>query len=281
MKTIHLIMIPALAAMMLSSCVKDELYNTPHPDTGAVNVTADWRAISSEASIPDTYYIVVADMKQAATGVTNTLDRTLPPGQYEILLHNTPSGMTVVGDNATVNATRADGSIEAMPDYLFAGSRNDLMIRPDASTDITVAMNQYVRRLNIELSVIEGDHTRIASVTGTLSGAESQINIRNGRRAEVPATVSGVFAQSGPTMTLSYNLLGLVHSSGSKLLTTLTFTDGHVQTIESDLASLLPDFHDDTEPVTLNASLSVPVRSGMSATITDWHKADGGNVDAH
>lgn len=281
MKNTHKILIPALAALLLPSCVKDDLYDTPHPDTGAVTVTTDWSGISSEATKPGTYYIIVGDMKQTASGVTNRLERTLAPGQYEILLHNTPRDITVIGDNATVNSTRADGEIEAMPEYLFAGCRSDLMIRPDASTDITVPMNQYVRRLNIELSVVEGDHTRIASATGTLSGVESQINIRNGRHAEVPATVRGVFSQRDRKMTISYNLIGVVHASTPKLLTTLTFGDGHVETIESDLSADLSDFHDDTELVTLKASLKVPFQSGMSATISDWHKADGGNVDAH
>ena len=28
-----------MAALLLSSCVKDELYNTPHPDKGAVTIS--------------------------------------------------------------------------------------------------------------------------------------------------------------------------------------------------------------------------------------------------
>lgn len=30
------------AAVLLSSCVKDTLYDTPHPDYGKIAVTADW-----------------------------------------------------------------------------------------------------------------------------------------------------------------------------------------------------------------------------------------------
>ena len=32
------------AAVLLSSCVKDTLYDTPHPDYGKIAVTADWSA---------------------------------------------------------------------------------------------------------------------------------------------------------------------------------------------------------------------------------------------
>lgn len=281
MKTIYRTIFPAIGALLLSSCVKDDLYNTPHPTTGAVTVTADWSGISQAATAPESYNIVLADRIQTVSGPTNTLRGTFPPGQYEILLHNTPSGITVSGDRAIVNASRAGNEIDPLPGILFSGIRTDLTVNADDSTHITVPMRQLVRRLNIELSVVEGDYSRIVSATASLSGVESAINHRTCQRASEPATVSGTYTLAGGTMTLSYNLLGIVHTEHPRLVTTLIFTDGHVQTIESDLSADLREFHDDTEPLTLGASLSVPVKSDMSATITGWHKADGGNVDAH
>ena len=40
------------SVVSLSSCVKDDLYNTPHPDKGAVEVTTDWTGRSSDAVVP-------------------------------------------------------------------------------------------------------------------------------------------------------------------------------------------------------------------------------------
>ena len=40
---------------ILTSCVKDDLYDTPHPDRGAVVVTTDWSGKSTEADIPQAY----------------------------------------------------------------------------------------------------------------------------------------------------------------------------------------------------------------------------------
>ena len=37
-------MVGMAAAVLLSSCVKDTLYDTPHPDYGKIAVTADWSA---------------------------------------------------------------------------------------------------------------------------------------------------------------------------------------------------------------------------------------------
>ena len=46
MKTTRYISIMAAAAGLLltASCVKDTLYDTPHPDYGKIAVTADWSA---------------------------------------------------------------------------------------------------------------------------------------------------------------------------------------------------------------------------------------------
>lgn len=38
------------AVAILTSCVKDDLYDTPHPDRGAVVVTTDWSGKSTPAT---------------------------------------------------------------------------------------------------------------------------------------------------------------------------------------------------------------------------------------
>ena len=47
-KTRYMTILTAAIALSLTSCVKDELFNTPHPDLGAVIVTTDWSAKSAE-----------------------------------------------------------------------------------------------------------------------------------------------------------------------------------------------------------------------------------------
>ena len=47
-KTRYMTILTAAIALSLTSCVKDELFNTPHPDLGAVIVTTDWSAMSAE-----------------------------------------------------------------------------------------------------------------------------------------------------------------------------------------------------------------------------------------
>ena len=44
------------AAVLLSSCVKDTLYDTPHPDYGEIAVTADWSACGEGINTPAVSY---------------------------------------------------------------------------------------------------------------------------------------------------------------------------------------------------------------------------------
>ena len=49
------------AAVLLSSCVKDTLYDTPHPDYGKIAVTADWSARGEGIDIPATWTVTMGD----------------------------------------------------------------------------------------------------------------------------------------------------------------------------------------------------------------------------
>lgn len=62
------------------------------------------------------------------------------------------------------------------------------------------------------------------------------------------------------------------------LTVVLTLTDGHVQTVTTDLTGLLKNFRDDMEPLELDATLELPVSAGVSATITGWNVVDNGEI---
>ena len=54
---IHILnMMGMAAAVLFSSCVKDTLYDTPHPDSGKIAVTADWSARGEGIDIPCLLY---------------------------------------------------------------------------------------------------------------------------------------------------------------------------------------------------------------------------------
>ena len=52
-KTVYKTSLLAAALLLAAtSCVKDELHDTPHPDTGKVTVTADWSDRGEGVDIP-------------------------------------------------------------------------------------------------------------------------------------------------------------------------------------------------------------------------------------
>ncbi|MCS2762739.1 hypothetical protein NXV13_19705 [Bacteroides ovatus] len=62
--------------------MKDDLYDTPHPDRGAVVVTTDWSGKSTEADIPQAYTLRIGGREQNVSAATNVFDALLAPGGY-------------------------------------------------------------------------------------------------------------------------------------------------------------------------------------------------------
>lgn len=278
-KTIHkMIWTVAAAVLMLTSCVKDKLYNTPHPDRGAVVVSADWNGRSGEADIPQVYTIRIGSGEQNVSGDANLFNTLLVPGGYDLTVFNTPDSISVSGDMASVSGAIV-GDIAPQPGYLFA-CRNRITVAADDTLRTTVKMIQYVRRLNIELTVADGEYDRIQSGTVTLGGVASTINIATGARAAT-ANTSAPLVQDGKTLTVFFRLLGIVPSTSQTLTVDITFTNGDTQHIVSDMSDILKDFNNGVAPFKLTGSLRLPVEGGFSGGIEGWQEADGGNTDAH
>lgn len=63
------LLIFALVTLLLGGYIKDDLYNTPHPDKGAVRVTTDWSGASSDAVLPQSYILRIGTQEQTASGM--------------------------------------------------------------------------------------------------------------------------------------------------------------------------------------------------------------------
>ncbi len=272
-------------AMSLTSCVKNDLYDTPHPNEGAVVVTTDWSGKSTEADIPQTYTLRIGEKEQAVSAATNVINALLAPGSYGLTAYNTPAGISINGNTATVDGisdvTRAASSIEPQPDYLFA-SYQEINVTADDTLRVTVPMRQLVRSLNLELTATEGDYNRVQSATATLDGVATAVDITTGALADTPAQTTTAFTQDGGTFTLHFRLLGIVPTAVQTLTVSILFTDGDTQTVVSDLTEQLAGFNSgdtQTVPVKLTGDLRLPIEAGFSATITDWQQGNSGGED--
>lgn len=268
-----------LAAISLASCVKDELYNTPHPDSGAVVVTADWSDRNSDADIPQTYILSIDGQEQEVSGETNVLNRLLSAGKYTLAAYNKPDQVTVANNTASVNATSAK-HINPMPGYLFA-SVQDINVVADDTLRVTARMKQLIRRLNLELTATEGDYSRVQSATATLSGVASVADMATGERSAA-AQVTNTFRQDGNKFTLFFRLLGIVTTEAQTLTVDITFNNGDTQQIVSDVTESMKNFNNEAEPIKLKGNLLLPVEATVTgATITGWNEVNGGTGDAN
>ena len=284
MKTYYsTILLAVTVVLSLVSCVKDELFNTPHPDKGAEIITIDWSAKGVEAEMPQDYTLRIGTEEQTVSASTNQVVALLPRGRYELTLHNSPEAITFDGNMAMVNSAADEANaecIESLPGYLFS-AHHVFDVIADDTTQISVQVKQLVRLLELELLVAEGDYSRVQSATVTLDGVASKVDIVTGERSTA-AKVRNRLTQDGNKFTTSFRLLGTVPPWGTTLTVSILFTNGETKQIESDITGLLSTFNDRTEPMKIIGNLSLPVKAGVTdATITDWNEVDGGNVDAN
>lgn len=277
----------------LSGCVKDDLYNTPHPDKGAVVVTTDWTGRSSDAVVPGSYILRIGTGEQTVSGETNAFDALFLPGEQDLLVYHQAEGITVSGNTATVN-TLPDGTLEPMPGYLFSAARK-LEIEKDDTLKVTVPMQQHIRSLTLALKLKEGDEQRIGSTAATLTGIASAVDLTTGAitategKTVIPAFILGTDdggtraagqtrTTGQPQLSATMRLLGVIAGEKQVLTLTVTLKDGYMQTIITDLTEILKNFGGDMEPLELDATLELPVAAGMSATITGWNVVDNGDI---
>lgn len=271
--------------LTLGGCVKDELHDTPHPDTGKVTVTADWSDRGDGVDIPASWHIAMGDYTGTETGETHAPDYLFNPGSYTLAVYNPADGITISGTTATVAA--ADGGFIAdTPGWLFT-SVQEVAIEADTDYALTAVMRQQVREFTLMIEPTGDAADRIESIEGTLSGAAGTLDFATGTHG-TPSEVELHFTKitdgddAGKWMA-TVRLLGIA-GDAQRLTATLTYTDGNPQptSLNSDLTATLDDFNDGkTSPLTLGGTIAeTPGEAGFTGEITDWETVDGGGVDA-
>ncbi|OUP07041.1 hypothetical protein B5F34_12315 [Mediterranea sp. An20] len=271
--------------LTLGGCVKDELHDTPHPDTGKVTVTADWSDRGEGVDIPAEWTVTMGGYTGTETGATHSPDYLFNPGSYTLAVYNPADGITVSGMTAAVAA--ADGGcIVNTPGWLFT-SVQEVEIEADTDYSLTAVMQQQVRELTLMIEPAGDAADRIESIGGTLSGAAGTLDFATGTHG-TPSEVELHFTKitegddAGKWMA-TVRLLGIA-GDAQRLTATLTYTDGNPQptSLNSDLTSALNGFNDGkTAPLTLGGTIAeTPGEAGFTGEITDWETVDGGGVDA-
>ena len=279
------ILAAAATALLTASCVKDTLYNTPHPNHGKITVTADWSARGEGIDIPATWTIAMGDYTGTETAATHAPDHLFAPGSYTLVAWNPAEGITVSGTTATVapaSGSQTTGTfIDNAPGWFFTHTEQ-VTIEKDTDYPLTAAMKQRVRELQLELEVTQGRPELIQSVTATLSGIAGAFDMARGQTTGEPASTVFSFTRDGSRLTADARLLGTMGAVQTMVLD-IVFTDGgRTQRTEVDLTEALADFNGDmTTAYRVTGTLETPV--GMEegkGEITGWESVEGGDASA-
>lgn len=288
-------LIATAALLLLAGCdVKDPIYNTPHPEKGAVTLTTDWSNIGEGLTAPDSYNVAAASYTGTLSGAVNRLDYLFDPATLRINVYNTAEHVSINGTTATIatapgNVDGVDPFIQNTPGWLFASS-GEIMVEKDKEHSHTAVMRQQVRQLTIIIEPTGETTDRIESITGTLSGVASSLDFAGGTHG-TPANVALTFARiadgdNAGRWSATVRLLGTAGAQ-QKLNAKIYFTGGNPAAVDldSDLTTALATFNADKRtPLTLGGRVvETPTGAGFTATIDDWTpgNGDGEDIDAN
>ena len=289
MKKIYTII---LTALLLSSCVKDTLYDTPHPDHGMISVTADWSARGEGIDIPATWTVAMGDYTGTETSATHAPDHLFDPGSYTLAVWNPAEGITVNGTTATVAAATGNDAVAGAfisnaPGWLFT-SVQQVLIEKDTDYPLTAAMKQQVRELTLVVEPTGDAAGRITEIVAHLTGAAGTLDFATdtyGAASNVVLPFTKITeGNDAGKWKATVRLLGV---TGTEQLLTgeIRYADGNPTptTLKSDLTEALKEFNTGKgESLTLGGTLvETPEETEFSGfEITGWETVEGGDASA-
>lgn len=284
---IYNVMAAAAIALSLTSCVKDTLFDTPHPDKGAVVITTGWAEALAESDIPASYFLSMdGGAAKQANEKTFTYPDLLTPGEHSLLVYNEPQGLTLSGTTAKVNLL-SDGTAEPMPGYLFSAERK-LAVVQDDTLRVSIPMVRRVCPITMNIT-LSGENTgKIAKIEAALSGVAGSVDMQSGTIDAENLTIKPVVGQASAKtrayaegmIELKCRVLGINRAERQMLTVTVTMEDGYVSAITSDLTEYLKDLNAEMDPIEITGTVEAPQDGHFSGTIEDWEVVSGGDIDA-
>ncbi|WP_303273333.1 FimB/Mfa2 family fimbrial subunit [uncultured Alistipes sp.] len=284
------ILAAAAAALLAASCVKDTLYNTPHPDHGKIAVTADWSARGEGIDIPATWTVTMGDYTGTETSATHAPDHLFAPGSYTLAVWNPAEGITVSGTTATVapaSGNQTTGAfIDNTPGWFFTHTEQ-VAIEKDKDYPLTAAMKQQVRELTLVVEPTGDAAGRITEIVAHLTGAAGTLDFATdtyGAASSVVLPFTKITeGDDAGKWKATVRLLGV---TGTEQLLTgeIRYAEGNPTptTLKSDLTEALKEFNTGKgESLTLGGTLvETPEEAEFSEfEITGWETGDEDDVN--
>lgn len=287
----NVLTVAVATALSFTSCVKDELFDTPHPDHGKITVTADWTARGEAVPEPESWTVCMGDYTGEETEAVHAPEDLFEPGEYTLAAWSRADNITVSGTTATVSSASgsrndAGAFIHNAPEWLHT-SVQQVTIEKDRVHEFTAAMMQQVRQLTIVIEPKGDAAGRIEGIDAYQTGAAGTLDFSDGTHGS-PANVELAFAKitegaNAGKWTATVRMLGIAGAQ-QRLKGSIRFADDNPKPValDSDLTEALSGFNTGkTEEIILGGTLvETPTEAGFTADITDWKTVEGDPVDA-
>jgi hypothetical protein len=230
---------------------------------GSLNITTNWDNRHAGVDIPFSYKVKAGDFTGTAFNAIFTPDYLFDPGELTVIAYSAADGISVEGNIATLAS--ADGLFSAAPGWFFSGKQS-LTIAENVNNPVTLAMHQQVGLLTVELPLLP----LVTSMSATLSGVATQINLETGAVTGDAGTIPLVFTRTDDNYTATVKLLGAVGSTQSLALT-LNYPDNTSGQLTADLNAVLANF---------NANKKTPLSPDIELPVTFAPQVSGATVHA-
>ena len=295
MKNMRFIPISTVAAavvLLATSCVKNTLYNTPHPNHGKIAVTVDWSGRGAGLDLPALWMVSLGDYTGTERSATHAPEQLFTPGEYTLAAWNPMEKIAVADTTATVATVPGNGSaarsfIEPRPVWFFT-SVQQVQIEKDKDHTFTAVMRQQTRELTLVVEPVGDAADRITEIVACLTGAAGTLDFATDTHG-TPSNVALDFTKitSGDDAgkwTATVRLLGVAGTS-QQLQGEVRYAEGNPlpTTLTSDLTAALKEFNaKKTEPLTLGGTLvETPEEAEFpGAEINGWEEIESGEVNA-
>lgn len=270
--------ITTVMLIALTSCVKDKIYNTSHPEEGELSLTIDWSARGEGITAPGEQMVKTGDYQgQLLKGVKCVFPYLLKPGVYKVYTWNPTQEIGVEGTTATLKST-APGHVDTQPEWWFS-AKTEAGIEKDTENHLVLSMKQQVRQLNLILKPQGETAGKIVSIHATLTGIAGAWDLENDTPTGNPASgwIDFTRITEGENVGSWLATVRLLGTNGAQKLTGTVRFEGNNPSempLESDLSEKLQGFNQDKRtPLSLEAAIvPTPTTAGFTAIITPWKK---------
>ncbi len=270
----RILLFSTTVVLLLSSCIKEAIYNTPFPENGMLALNIEWQNLHPTDNTPS-QYASYADNIETIHYESGEIIVVEQEENKEVLVYNLPSGITIDSGIARLNSTTRATSYTLAPDHLYYDIVQ-LRVPIDSFQIVDFATIRGTVSLSFTLSYDQSELENITSTRVELTGIATSRNLLTGELISQGDLVQDyTFDAAESSLTLNYNILGTV---GDEQILRFIFetTTGQEFVSVANVSQIVANVNSSMLSVSATANLALPMDIELEANgtgiggITDW-----------